>query len=151
MIRLTGEDFSRRLGMLQLRFAELVRRVEPSLAAVESPFHGANPRSALQLAHARGVVLATLAAAGVAVAEYTPATVKKSVTGNGRATKQQVRAMVFRLLAATPPHGGSDLSDALAVALCHQSHRRVESAQARAAAARGPRRRLGGAGRSRVG
>lgn len=98
-----------------------MRRIQPSSAAVEAPFQGANARSALQLAHARGVILAVLACAGVEVTEYTPAMVKKSVVGNGRAPKEQVQWMVSRLLALSRPTGSSDASDALAVALCHVS------------------------------
>lgn len=120
-IRLGGEGdpLPLRLSRLQLEFVELVRRLEPSASAVESPFHGANARSALHLAHARGVILATLALAGIEVAEYTPATVKKSVTGNGRAPKSQVEAMVGRLLGRVQAAASGDPADALAVALCH--------------------------------
>ena len=98
----------------------LLERLGPEQAAVESPFHGVNPRSALQLAHARGVILAALHGAGVPLTEYAPAAVKLSVTGNGRAEKAQVQDMVVRLLRI--PGGrapDTDAADALAVALCH--------------------------------
>lgn len=108
-----------RLARLQNEFAELVERVKPSVAAVEAPFHGPSARSALQLAHARGVILAVLAAAGIEIAEYSPAAVKKAVTGNGRAEKEQVREMVRRLLRRQEGWRSHDISDALAVALCH--------------------------------
>lgn len=111
--------FPTRLHRLHRDFEDLVGRLAPTAAAVESPFHGANARSALQLAHARGVLLLVLAAAGLPIAEYAPAVVKKSVTGNGRAEKVQVQQMVARLLGLrnqTPPR---DAADALAVALCH--------------------------------
>ena len=136
-----SDSLARRLARLERELRELVDRLCPSAAAVESSFHGANSRSALQLAHARGVVLAVLAGAGVSIAEYTPATVKKSVTGNGRAPKEQVRSMVGRLLGpeALPP--GSDLSDALAVALCHAASSRHREAVARFAG--GPGNRAG--------
>ena len=123
VIRLRGDDFARRLGALKCEFEQLVIRLDPTSAAVEGTFHGSHARAALQLAHSRGVLIATLAAAGVEVCEYTPATVKKSVTGNGRANKDQVRSMVYRLLRATDRQGPSDLSDALAVALCHAATR----------------------------
>lgn len=121
VIHLHGSDLAHRLAFLKRRFEELVGRLHPDSSAVESPFHGANPRSALQLAHARGVILASLAAAGVEVAEYTPATVKKSVTGSGRAAKPQVQTMVYKLLSTAAHDTSNDLSDALAVALCHQA------------------------------
>jgi crossover junction endodeoxyribonuclease RuvC len=112
-------EFAERLHRLGIRLDELVRRLRPTTAAVEAPFHGVNPRSALQLAHARGVVLATLAGAGVPVAEYAPAAVKIAVAGNGRAPKDQVHAMVVRLLGIEGLAGPSDRADAIAVALCH--------------------------------
>ena len=95
---------------------------------MESPFAGVNVRSALQLAHARGVILAALASAGLSVAEYTPATVKKSVTGNGRAEKTQVAGMVYRLLRVEVTRQAHDVTDALAVALCHLSSRGMAEA-----------------------
>ena len=108
-----------RLYALHRSFEELVRRLGPTSAAVEAPFHGVNARAAFHLAHARGVLLAVLAGEGIPVSEYTPATVKKAVTGNGRAEKQQVQAMILRLLGPRPARGSFDVADALAVALCH--------------------------------
>jgi crossover junction endodeoxyribonuclease RuvC len=110
-----------RLHLLTVEFRELVLRLGPSAAAVEMAFHGVNARAALQLAHARGVLLAVLAGAGIPVAEYTPAAVKKAVTGNGRAEKHQVQWMVARLVRSDTPTAGLDRADALAVALCHLS------------------------------
>jgi crossover junction endodeoxyribonuclease RuvC len=128
--------FARRLATLHDAFEKLLLDLRPASAAVEAPFHGASARAALQLAHARGVILAALGSAGVEVTEYSPATVKKAVTGHGRADKAQVDHMVGRLLPGMPedvrPH---DLSDALAVALCHLIHHAHASA-VRAAARR---------------
>jgi crossover junction endodeoxyribonuclease RuvC len=133
----SGLEFPERLHRLATRFDELVRRLDPTAAAVEAPFHGVNPRSALQLAHARGVVLATLAGAGVPVAEYPPAAVKTAVAGNGRAPKDQVHAMVVRLLGIDDLPGPSDRADAIAVALCHAASMGFPDADTR----RAPRRR----------
>ncbi len=120
VIRLGGRRaFADRLADLRRELAEVVDAHAPTAAAVEAPFHGKSSRSALQLAHARGVILAVLAEAGLEVAEYSPATVKKSVTGSGRADKQQVRQMTFRLLRSSDRGEPNDLTDALAVALCH--------------------------------
>jgi crossover junction endodeoxyribonuclease RuvC len=110
-----------RLHILTVEFTKLVGSLEPTDAAVEMPFQGVNARAALQLAHARGVLLAILAGAGIPVAEYTPATIKKSITGNGNAEKAQVQGMVERLVRSDLPSGGLDRSDALAVALCHMA------------------------------
>jgi len=119
VLRLGAGDLPRRLAVLQAELTGLLSRLQPAVAAVETPFHGASARSALQLAHARGVILAVLATAGVEVVEYTPATVKKALTGNGRADKEQVAQMVARLLGDALPEASHDLSDALALALCH--------------------------------
>jgi crossover junction endodeoxyribonuclease RuvC len=119
VIRLADGPFPRRLARLREELAELLSRIEPTAAAVESPFHGVNARSALQLAHARGVVLAVLAGAGLDVAEYTPAAVKKTVTGTGGASKEQVGFLVERTVAAAGSLRGGDQADAIAVALCH--------------------------------
>ena len=121
VIKLTPtSSFAERLHRLQQELAAVVERHRPISAGVEAPFHGASPRAALQLAHARGVTLAVLAGAAVEVFEYSPATVKKSVTGNGRAPKEQVARMVTSLLARDGGQlEGGDRADALAVALCH--------------------------------
>jgi crossover junction endodeoxyribonuclease RuvC len=110
-----------RLACLQNALREVVERLQPTAAAVEAPFHGASARSALQLAHARGAILAVLGDAGLSVAEYAPAAIKKAVTGDGRAEKSRISAMVVQLLGAGVQGERHDVHDALAVALCHLS------------------------------
>jgi len=120
LIRLRpSESLARRLAVLRSSLADVVERLEPTVAAVETPFHGASARSALQLAHARGVILAVLGEAGLEVAEYTPATIKKTVAGDGRADKVRVGAMVAARVGRTAVRQRHDVDDALAVALCH--------------------------------
>jgi crossover junction endodeoxyribonuclease RuvC len=122
-IRMSRADpLAIRLASLGERFSRIVASMDPSASAVEAPFHGANARAALQLAHARGVILGVLGRAGVAPCEYTPATVKKTVCGSGRGDKEQVRNMVARLTGADLKGLSSDVADAIAVALCHQAH-----------------------------
>jgi len=133
LIRLTpSAPFPDRLHALQVAFEQLVRRVQPTSAAVEAPFHGVNARASFQLAHARGVLLAVLAGEGIPVSEYSPATVKKAVTGNGRAEKQQVQSMILKLLGPGTVHPSFDVADALAVALCHAASLGLRSALERA-------------------
>ncbi len=95
----------------------------PDVMVVESLFNARNPRSALVLGHARGVILLAGARAGLPVHEYAPREVKLAVTGTGAAAKEQVRFMVMRLLGLRkePP---LDQSDALAVALTYIGRRR---------------------------
>jgi crossover junction endodeoxyribonuclease RuvC len=94
---------------------------QPHEASIEETFVNANARAALALGQARGVALAACARAKLAVAEYSPATIKKALVGTGSADKVQVGFMVRRLL----PKAGevsADAADALAAALCHAAH-----------------------------
>ena len=97
---------------------EVARRYEAQCAAVEIVFVNVNPQSTLMLGQARGAALAALVSRGLAVAEYTALQMKKSVVGHGQARKEQVQAMVTRLLAlqAAP---GTDAADALGIAITH--------------------------------
>ena len=111
--------FPDKLKTIHAGLALLLARHRPDCVAVENVFHARNVRSALMLGHARGVVLLAAAEAGVPVAEYAPAEIKRAVVGFGRAEKHQMQQMVKLLLgldAAPSPH---DVADALAVALCH--------------------------------
>jgi crossover junction endodeoxyribonuclease RuvC len=99
----------------------------PDTIAVEALFFAKNVRSAVTLAHARGVVLLAAAAAGLQVAEYSPLEIKQAVVGYGRADKHQVQAMVQVLLNFRHPVQEGDAADALAVALCHLHSRRVHA------------------------
>ena len=100
----------------------LFREFAPESAAVEEVFHAVNTRTALKLAHVRGVALLSIAEAGVALAEYSPLEVKISVVGYGRAEKCQVQMMVRSLLHLPAAIESEDACDALAVAICHATH-----------------------------
>lgn len=127
----TQTPLPERLAQLCRELEGLLERLEPSVAVLEEPFHGVNSRSLIVLAQARGALLATLGARQVPVAEYSPAAVKKAVTGNGRADKEQVARMVGLLLVG-PKTLSTDASDALAVALCYAAHRPLGQAVAEA-------------------
>ncbi|MDY0109274.1 MAG: crossover junction endodeoxyribonuclease RuvC [Candidatus Krumholzibacteria bacterium] len=117
-------DLPARLLVIHEQLAEIIDRYAPQIMAVESLFQARNARSALILGHARGAALLAGARRGLAVYEYAPGAVKQALTGNGQASKQQVRYMVRRLLqfAELP---ALDESDALAVALTHESRGRL--------------------------
>ncbi len=120
VVRLRPADsLAERLAEIHRAVADIIARHRPSVLAVEEVFHGKNFRSAMKVGEARGVVLAAGALAGLPVVEYTPARVKKAVTGNGRAEKRQVQRMVTRLLVLRRPPEPFDASDALAIAYCH--------------------------------
>jgi crossover junction endodeoxyribonuclease RuvC len=97
----------------------LIDRIHPDILAVEDLFHAVNARSAIVLAHVRGVILEAGATARIPVHAFAPATVKVQVTGYGQAEKAQVALMVSRLLGLTADALPGDATDALAVALCH--------------------------------
>lgn len=90
----------------------------PTEAALEGVFYAKNARTAMILCHARGVVVAACAKRGIPICEYSPAEVKRAVTGVGSAEKPQVQAMVARILSLAPPIQ-NDAADALAIALAH--------------------------------
>ena len=89
---------------------------------MEGVFYSANVKTALKLAHVRGVALLAIAEAGMELAEYSPLEVKTSVVGYGRAEKSQVQLMVRTLLGLAEPIESEDACDALAVAICHATH-----------------------------
>lgn len=112
------DELAWRLRTVHDALAELLAQWQPQSAAVEETFVNKNPSSTLKLGQVRGVVLLAPAQLGLPVAEYAPTEVKKAVVGTGRAEKDQVHAMVKRLLPGCDVHG-PDAADALAVAICH--------------------------------
>ena len=114
--------FEKRLLEIALGLRRLIREYAPECGAVEEVFHAANAKTALKLAHVRGVALLAIAEAGVEVAEYSPLEVKMSVVGYGRAEKGQVQVMVRSLLHLPEVVASEDASDALAIAICHATH-----------------------------
>ena len=111
--------FPDRLVVIHARLAALFAEHQPDCVAIENIFHAKNVRSALKLGHARGVALLAASQAGVPVAEYTPAEIKRAVVGFGRAEKRQVGSMVKMLLGLDDVPSPHDVADAIAVAICH--------------------------------
>jgi crossover junction endodeoxyribonuclease RuvC len=110
-----------RLAVLYDALAAVIADHAPEAAAAEEVFVNDNPRSTLKLGQARGVVLLAAARGGLSVGEYAPSLVKKAVVGTGGASKDQVHAMIGRLLPGTKI-AGADAADALAVAITHAHH-----------------------------
>jgi crossover junction endodeoxyribonuclease RuvC len=127
----------RRLADLHRCLLEVIEHHRPELASVEQVFVARGARSALVLGQARGVALAAIGAAGLAVHEYAPARIKQSVTGNGRASKLQVQRVVKRLLSLERAPA-ADAADALAAALCHAQAGRLERLGVRTRSRRRP-------------
>jgi crossover junction endodeoxyribonuclease RuvC len=97
----------------------LISEYLPDELAIEAPFYGKNVQSMLKLGRAQGVAIAAALSHSIPVFEYEPRKVKQSVTGKGSASKEQVAAMLPRLLTIRDKPVTYDASDALAVALCH--------------------------------
>ena len=117
-----GTAFEHRLKHIAGELRGVIEGFAPNAVAVEEVFHAINAKSALKLAHVRGVALLVAAEAGLSVSEYSPLEVKISVVGYGRAEKQQVQLMVMSLLGVGAQFDSFDATDALAVAICHGTH-----------------------------
>ncbi len=115
-----------RLNTLYDGLQAVLETHKPLEAAVEETFVNKNPNSTLKLGQARGVVLLAPARLGLAVFEYTPNLVKKSIVGSGHAAKGQVQMMVATLLPGADV-SQEDAADALAVAICHAHHRQTQA------------------------
>lgn len=111
-----------RLAVIHRALNEVIETYHPQEAAIEQVFLNENPTSTIKLGMARGVVILAPALFGIPVCEYEPTKVKKVVVGVGRAEKSQVETMVKILLPGCKPKN-NDSSDALAMAICHNSYR----------------------------
>jgi crossover junction endodeoxyribonuclease RuvC len=114
-----SNSFPEKLHVIHAELADRLSEHRPDCVAIENLFHAVNARSALKLGHARGVAMLAAVEAGLSIFEYTPAEVKQSVVGYGRAEKGQVQSMIQLLLGLTAAPTPHDASDALAIAICH--------------------------------
>lgn len=108
-----------RLAKIFEKVTQLIEEFLPDEMAIEAPFFGKNVQSAIKLGRAQGVSIAAAIARQIPIVEYAPKKVKQSVTGNGNASKEQVAAMVVRLLNLKEDNFLHDATDALAVAITH--------------------------------
>ncbi len=110
---------SARLHTIHAGINELIERHHPDVLAIEGIFYGKNVRTAMVLGHARGVILLSAEDAGIAIAEYAPSVVKKTVVGRGAAMKPQVGYMCAQLLRLKSAPAPADAADGVALALTH--------------------------------
>lgn len=115
-------DLASRLVQLFEGLSGVLASWEPEEAAVENTFVNKDAAATLKLGQARGIALVTPALSGLAVAEYAPNMVKKTVVGSGHAGKEQIGAMIGHLLPRARPES-EDEADALAIAITHAHHR----------------------------
>jgi crossover junction endodeoxyribonuclease RuvC len=120
-----NDPLSRRLRNIHDNISVVLKRTRPDVVAVEEIFFGRNVATLIKIGEARGVILSACAGAGVDVVGHAPAEVKKAVTGNGRAAKSQVREMVAVFLGKQVAMETDDVSDALAIAICHAHRSRL--------------------------
>lgn len=112
-------DHALRLRAIFKEVLHIIGEHRPDELAIEAQFFGKNVQSMLKLGRAQGVAIAAALHRELAVVEYAPKRVKQSITGNGNATKEQVAAMLARILGAEQMPRSTDATDAIAVALCH--------------------------------
>lgn len=113
------ETFPLRLKEIFERLTQVIERTLPDESAFETIFFGKNVQSMMKLAHARAAAMLATTMREIPIREYAPREVKKSVTGLGNASKEQVQFMVKKLLNIKETHEFFDATDALAVAICH--------------------------------
>jgi crossover junction endodeoxyribonuclease RuvC len=110
--------FYERIHQIFRAMTRIMERYTPNEMSVEDMFFHKNLQSSMKIGHARGAVLIAAVECGIRIFEYSPLEIKKSVVGYGRATKEQVRAMIQIMLKLKKPPV-LDASDALAAAVCH--------------------------------
>ncbi len=112
------EDHQTKLKEIFLQLQEIIETYRPKVMALEAPFFGKNVQSMLKLGRAQGVAMAAGMTMGLGIVEFSPKKIKKSITGNGNASKEQVSAMLETLMKTKLYHKHLDASDALAAAIC---------------------------------
>jgi crossover junction endodeoxyribonuclease RuvC len=113
------DDHADRLQYIFEKVSELVRSFEPASCAIETPVYGVDPLAMLKLGRAQAAAMLAITDNNVAVTEYYPKKVKKSITGNGNASKKQVAFMLRKMVTLPDEKLSEDATDALAVAWCH--------------------------------
>ncbi len=122
----SADSLAHRLVLIRDGLRKAFAQWSPEVGAVEASFVGSNARSALALGHARAAALLALADSGLEVHEYAPAVIKNQVGGYGQSDKAQIAKMVGIELGLAEPPGPSDAADALAVAITHWAHSRLD-------------------------
>lgn len=113
------DTHSEKLAQIFNELQALIKLYAPSDAAIEAPFYGKNVQSMLKLGRAQGVAIVAAASLGLKVEEYSPRSIKKAVTGNGNASKEQVSRMLPHLVEGEIDDKILDATDALGIAFCH--------------------------------
>ena len=123
-------NFMKRLHHIHLELKHIIACHQPNQLAIEQVFVHINPQAAIKLGQARGAALTAAADSDLSYHEYSPRTIKQSVTGYGAAQKSQIQQMI-KLLLKLPSPPPADAADALAIALCHCHHLQLTHTLAR--------------------
>ncbi len=121
------ENFAVRISFIYKALLEIIDYYKPEEAAIEQVFTAKNALTALKLGQARGVAVAACANFDIPIFDYVPTSVKKALVGVGRADKEQVAFMIGKILNVNVKRFRLDTTDALGVAVCHSSMRRMPS------------------------
>ena len=114
------DEMPARIASIYDDILAVIDEAKPDAVAIEQLYaHYKHPRTAILMGHARGAIMLAAAKCGVPVASYSATMIKRSLTGNGHASKEQVQRMIEVMLGLREPPEPVDVSDALAVALCH--------------------------------
>jgi crossover junction endodeoxyribonuclease RuvC len=114
-----GSQIHQKLNRIAEDTQSLLKTFKPDIVAVEQLYaHYAHPRTAILMGHARGVILQKCAEAGIEVKSFSATRIKKSITGNGRASKGQIQRTIQTILSLPKLPEPSDVADAIATALC---------------------------------
>lgn len=123
------DDHFLKLQRIFERTTALLEQYQPDILALEAPFYGKNVQVTLKLGRAQGVAMTAALARNIPIAEYAPKKIKQSITGNGNASKEQVSAMLQRLLNFKETPEFLDATDGLSVAVCHSFQRSNNNAK----------------------
>lgn len=119
------EELPTRLAILHQKLTQIIQRHQPDAIAVEDLFFSKNVKTALQVAHARGIIMLAAVHHSGKIFQYKPNQVKQSTTGIGNADKRQVQEMVKIILGLSKIPKPDDAADALAVAITHSAYAKV--------------------------
>ncbi len=112
-----GTAFQERLEEIHSDLSDYIREMKPEMAVVEKLFFATNAKTAFDVAQARGVILLALSQSAIPFVEPTPLQLKSCITGDGKAVKAQVQAMIVRMLNLSETPKPDDAADALALAV----------------------------------
>ena len=111
--------YYQRLKVIHEKSAEIIKKYQPDEMAIEAPFFGKDIQAMLKLGRAQGAVMIAALAHNIPIYEYAPLLVKQSITGMGRAAKEQVAYFLQKVYQLNDIKAGLDATDAVAVAICH--------------------------------